>query len=154
MAKHPNQRPRPHAITFENEHLTQQHQKDEVDINNIMARYVKTGVVDHINQNEGHYGDISPLSYHESMNIIENANTMFADLPAQARKNFDNDPQKFLEYVQNPANSENLTEMALNSTSFKERNNKPVDNPPVKTAKTKEPPEKPAPAASDPSSSD
>ena len=47
------------------------------------------------------------------MEIITSADSMFEELPSMARKKFNNDPEQFLEYVQNPDNITSLHEMGL-----------------------------------------
>lgn len=108
--------------------MTQQHQKDETDVNKIMARYVKTGIIDHVNRFQPHYGDTSPISYHESLSICARAQSMFQELPAIVRKKFHNDPEQFLEFVQDPENKDKLFEMGLSET------------PPPEKEEIKEPP--------------
>ena len=79
--------------------LTVQEQKDQTDINKILAKYAKTGVIEHVGKYEGQYGDVSGLDYQTMQNQIAGVNSMFAELPAKERAKFDNDPAKFLDYV-------------------------------------------------------
>ena len=79
--------------------MTEQHHQESSDINNIMKKYTETGIVDHVSKYEPVYGDHSGADFHEAMSIVANAQSMFLDLPAQAREKFDNDPAKFLDYV-------------------------------------------------------
>ena len=55
MKKSPKKRP--YSITFTQPTLAQQHSKDEVDINLIMARYIKTGVLDHVAKYQPQYSE-------------------------------------------------------------------------------------------------
>ena len=116
MSKTNTQIKREHSILFTQKSKTQQHSKDEVDVNKIMERYTRTGVIDHVNKHQPFYGDIPSDSYHESMNIVADANSMFQELPATVRKYFQNDPSNFLSYVQDPDNAEKLQEMGLTTT--------------------------------------
>ncbi len=92
---------------------TKQAFKRDVDINNIMRKYVKTGLIDHFSKHSGEYGFASGVVFHEAMNIVTKAESMFADLPAAVRLRFENDPADFLEFVQNPANAEEMIELGL-----------------------------------------
>lgn len=83
------------------ETVTHQSFKAECDINNIMAKYVRTGVVEHINTHSAQYADVSAVDFLEAMTKVSEAQDMFDDLPAKVRKAFDNDPAAFLDYVQN-----------------------------------------------------
>lgn len=95
------------------ENQAKQSFKDECDINKIMARFQKTGILDHYTKHAPQYMDIPAIDYHEALNIIATAESMFEELPSEARKKFDNDPEKFLEFVQNPANAEQLADLGL-----------------------------------------
>ena len=139
---------RKYAIKFTQPTLAQQHQKDEVDINNIMERYVKTGVLDHVAKHSPQYTENTSTDYHESMNIVLRANEMFSELPSSVRKTFDNDPAKFLDYVQNPENQEKLNEMGLTENQKSPTGDKTAPPPPVaKPAEVNTPATEPATAA-------
>ncbi len=92
---------RPHAITFTEPTLTKQSFKEECDINNIMLRYQRTGLVDHISKYQPQYHELDGSTYKDLMDKLANANSMFEELPSKARKHFDNDPAQFLDYVNN-----------------------------------------------------
>lgn len=101
------------AITFTQPTLAQQHTKDAVDINQIMARYIKTGVLDHVTKYQPQYTDNTMQDYQQSQNIIIKADLMFSELPSQVRKNFGNDPAAFLDFVSDESNHDKLAEMGL-----------------------------------------
>lgn len=88
--------------------------RDETDINNIMRRFEKTGVIDHYSRVQGHYGDYSVVpDYQQALNAVINAREMFMSLPAAIRKRFDNDPGEFLAFAEDPANEDAMIEMGL-----------------------------------------
>ncbi len=98
--------------------LVKQAFADACNINKIMERYQKTGVVDHFNNHGASYGEVSSQSFTEAMQLVANSQTMFNDLPSRARDHFDNDPVKFLEYFddidpENPPNFETLQDLGL-----------------------------------------
>jgi len=96
-------------LICEDPSLAKQSFKEECDINTIMAKYQKTGLIDHINTYKGSYGDATGVqTYHEALNQIIAANDAFLSLPSKLRACFDNDPGTFLEYAENPENYENL----------------------------------------------
>jgi len=94
-------------------HAAHQEFKDECDINNIMKSYAVTGLFTHVNTGEPRYLDASGYDYQEAMQLVAEANSMFAQLPSGVRSEFDNNPQKFLEFCENPANAPRLAEMGL-----------------------------------------
>jgi len=79
--------------------LTRQAFREECQINSILDRYQKTGIVEHVNTHSPQYGDISALDFKEAQDTLAKARTMFEELPSAAREHFHHDPQEFLEYV-------------------------------------------------------
>lgn len=92
---------------------TKQSFKAECDINNIMARYQRTGVIDFAQKHEAQYADCTGLEFESGMQTIARARAMFEDLPSKLRQRFENEPAKFLEFVQNPKNREEAKELGL-----------------------------------------
>lgn len=93
--------------------LTKQSMKQECDINFIIQQFSKTGVIQHQKSYEGQYGDFMTIDFHEAMNVVAEANSMFESVPAAIRKEFGNDPKRFLDFVTNPENDDKLREMRL-----------------------------------------
>ena len=93
--------------------LTEQNHKDETDINKIVRKYNKTGLIDHLNQFEKQYADMTGYDYQDAMNTIAAANTMFEGLPSAIRNRFDNDPAKFINFVDDENNANELVKMGL-----------------------------------------
>ena len=88
--------------------------KEECDINTIMAKYEKTGLIDHNARYRGEYADVTgAIELQEALQIVEDANDAFDSLTAKIRKRFDNSPEKFLTFVTNPENREAIREMGL-----------------------------------------
>lgn len=93
--------------------LTEQSHKAECDINNILKDYVKTGLIRHANRNKGMYDDITCQDFQSAMDILNNAQNMFNELPSKVRKRFGNDPSAFLQFVQDPKNGEEMQRMGI-----------------------------------------
>lgn len=94
---------------------TRQEFQDECDINAIMKRYEKTGVLTHYSKREPQYidfGDGVP-DFHTAMNMMVAAETAFLTLPAVVRKRFENDPQEFVAFASNAENIGQLREWGL-----------------------------------------
>lgn len=81
----------------------------ECDINNIMARYLNTGLITHENTRQALYGDATGVDYQSAQNFIAAANSEFQALPSAIRSRFDNDPALFLDFIHD---EKNLPEMA------------------------------------------
>ncbi len=105
--------PRKSVISPAGHTPAQQQFKDDCNINTIMARFQKTGLVDHISNHQLEYGFATPMQYHESMNIITHADSMFNELPSNIRNKFNNNPQAFLEFVQDPKNAEEAQKLGI-----------------------------------------
>lgn len=95
------------------EPLTEQSHQDECDINNILSRYQKTGVLEHTSEHQQNYGFASSQDFRESMEIIAKANSMFADLPSSLRTKFKNNPEIYLDFIQNPNNLDEMYKLGL-----------------------------------------
>lgn len=105
---------RKHQISFEGPGRTRQDQKDSCDINLIMRKYVKQGIVPRLNPKTPVYDDFSTaLSYHESLERIQRANKLFYELPADLRSACDNDPALLIPYVENEENIDELVELGV-----------------------------------------
>ena len=86
--------------------------KDDCDINVIMRRMAKTGSVP-VHVRQGQYIEQGPTDLHQAMNIVANAKSMFQEVPSEIRREFDHDPVKFLEFVNNPDNAERAAELGI-----------------------------------------
>lgn len=94
---------------------THQAHKEECDINRIMRRYAKTGVIEHVNRYQGRYGDFTqvPEDYESALAHVQEAEDMFMSLPSSIRKRFDNSPGEFLAFASDPDNADAMRELGL-----------------------------------------
>lgn len=94
--------------------LTKQSDAKDADINNIMKKYVKTGILPQMISADPKYGDFSEAGdYLESIQLVMHAEEQFLALPAHVRKKFDNNPASFLEFVHNPENEAEMIDLGL-----------------------------------------
>lgn len=94
--------------------LTKQSFAKESDINFIMAKYQKTGLIDHVCKYEGTYGDfLAVVDYQSSLNAVINAQEEFNSLPSSLRARFSNDPAQFLQFVNDDSNREEAIKIGL-----------------------------------------
>jgi phage internal scaffolding protein len=102
------------------EGLTDQSQADDCDVNRIVDRFMKTGVLPGVDV-ERVYGDFSsPTDFHEAMNVVARGMEQFESLDAKIRKRFNNDPGKFLEFVHDPDNLDEMVRLGLASKPVEE----------------------------------
>ncbi len=105
--------PRVSVLSPTGEEPAQQQFKEDCDINTIMQRFQKSGAIDHVSNHQPQYGFATPSDYHTSMNIIAIADSMFNDLPSGIRNRFSNNPEEFLEFVQNPDNADEAKKLGI-----------------------------------------
>lgn len=103
------------AISFEDDPgLTEQSHRDSCDINRIMANYEKTGLVPVNSSAVPRHGDFTYAGdYHEAMNMLIAAQDSFMDLPAHVRKEYDNDPARFLDALEDPTEKAKLVALGV-----------------------------------------
>lgn len=95
---------------------TRQEFRDESDINFLMKRYENTGIPP---WKDGapppQYLDVSVVpDFQSAMNAVIDAENAFMSLPATVRKEFDNDPVRFVEFaseVNEDGSSKNIAEL-------------------------------------------
>lgn len=96
---------------------TQQHFAEECDINNIVNKYMQTGVFgDPFSDasNPPQFGDFYNVSdFHSAQNLIAEATQSFDALPAHLRKRFDNDPSVLLAFLEDESNREEAEKLGL-----------------------------------------
>lgn len=131
-------------LVFPDDGLTQQNFQEETDINNIMAKFAKTGLVDHVNRVAGSYGDFTTVQdYQLHLDQVMAAQTAFMELPATIRRRFDNDPAHLLAFIQDPKNRDEAVSLGLINAppppepkkdapaSVKEASEKPTNSSPA-----------------------
>lgn len=86
--------------------LTQQHMEGVTDINKIMERHNRTGVFGsgRPNGKQPMYVNLTGDSFHEMLIKVQNAQGVFAGMPAKIRKRFGNNPENFLRFFEDPKN--------------------------------------------------
>lgn len=92
---------------------TRQEFADECDINRIMAKYQKTGVMPMAARPPIYVDNWDAPDFMGAMNILLEANEAFMRLPATVRREFDNDPSKFVAYCEDKENLPKLREWGL-----------------------------------------
>ncbi len=101
------------------ESLTQQHFAHEADVRNIIKQYDKTGLIANVQKGVAQYGDYSEVNeYREALDLVNDANGMFADLPAELREMFQNNAGTFLEFATNPENNQKMIELGLKEAPY------------------------------------
>lgn len=106
--------PRKYATKQEGESLTQQQFKAECDVNNILAKYRRTGMLTHIQKHQGNFGDFSSIEdYQTSLGKLMQAQQSFESLPSELRAKFENDPAKLISYLSDEKNNAEAVKLGL-----------------------------------------
>lgn len=101
------------GLKCEDRTLAHQSFQEECDINTIVKRFGLTGEVPQ-NLRMPEYGDYTGISdFHSAIIAIQKAEENFMQVPAEIRKRFDNDPQKFLVFCSDPANLDEARKLGL-----------------------------------------
>lgn len=105
------------ALSFPAEGRAKQSFKDECDINRIMSRYQKTGLLEHLAQRPPQYLDCTSFDFQNAMDIVAGSKALFAALPSDIRDRFANDPARFLAFMDDPANDSEAVKMGLRAST-------------------------------------
>lgn len=101
------------ALVCEEPSLAKQSFAEECDINTIVRRFNLTGQLPS-DVRVPEYGDFDAVyDYHSAMNLVVAANQSFMQMPADIRAKFQNDPAKFLEFVNDAENSDEVKKMGV-----------------------------------------
>lgn len=104
----------PTSITFPEKTMAKQAFKDECDINTIMAKYKSTGLIDHVKNVQGSYGDFTSVQdYQLSLNQVIEAQDAFEQLPAKIRARFNNDPSHLMSFISDEDNYDEALKLGL-----------------------------------------
>lgn len=96
------------------ESMTNQSDANETNINLIVAKYLKTGMIPQVSKLQPLYGDFTQIgSYTDALETIRAAQDAFMEVPAKIREQFGNDPARFIEYVHDPKNIDQLRAWGL-----------------------------------------
>lgn len=123
----------------EEESLTQQQFKDDVDITVMTKRFgVDPAAVPPQALDPRYFGDFSnPGDFRDAMERVRAAENAFASLPAKLRDRFNNNPQKLLAFVNDPDNDEEAVKLGLLKKMPEKKEPEPVrvrviaDTPPA-----------------------
>ncbi|MTH46052.1 hypothetical protein [Intestinirhabdus alba] len=136
--------PQREGITFTEPTRTQQQFARESDINEIVRRAITTGdtAVFTPDQRAEFYDCTSFDDYQSSVNLLNGINDDFFTLPADVRREFADDPGKYIQFVVNPENFDRCVELGIFTRSGKEQTSSSAnvpEPPPAGPSETKTP---------------
>lgn len=86
------------------QYFTEQAHKDTCDVNKIIQKYDKTGLISHVSKIEAQFGDMTGADFKAMQDKVANATSMFNELPSEIRNRFKNNPYGLLKFMENPDN--------------------------------------------------
>lgn len=111
MSMHGSPNPRP--VVHTGPGRTKQSMREEADINFIVAKYQRTGMLEHLARGVPQYADVSQVGdYRTALENARAAEAFFLGLPAKLRAAFGNDVAEYLAALQDPAAAEKLEALA------------------------------------------
>ncbi len=93
---------------------TKQASKDECDVNLIMSKYTRTGLISHLALGMPKFADVSELTdYRSAVDNIRSVEAFFAGLPSAVRRHFENDPALLMERMEAGLSADDLKAIGL-----------------------------------------
>lgn len=91
---------------------TKQSFKDETDINKLLVKAAKGGSISHLAKHGAVYGDFSDINdLMTAFSRLEKGKEIFEQLPGELKREFNQSPQEFFNFVNNPENVDRLPEL-------------------------------------------
>ena len=110
---------------------------EDADINNIIYKYTKTGIIDNVAKVRGVFADVSDIpGLLEGAERIQEARDMFMLLPAQVRSEFKNDVVQFYNTLVDPNKVDYLVELGLLKKKKGAAQPEPAPTPPAEPTPT------------------
>lgn len=110
--------------------MTQQHQADEADINKIVQRYTQTGLMPQVPMPPTMQDFDDVWDFQTAMNTIAAAKHSFQQIAPEVRSRFDNDPARFVAYVDEALQSGKLDELRAWGMAVTQHEAPPPETPP------------------------
>lgn len=86
----------------------------ECDVNNIVAKYKRDGVIHHVTKARERFGDFSQYAgLADTYAPVLQANSAFELLPAELRSKFDNSVEGFLRFIDDPDNFQECVSLGI-----------------------------------------
>lgn len=104
---------------------TLQSAANEADINVIVGRFMKSGVIPQVTAPPVSQDFADSFDFQSSMNLLVAAKNAFMQLPADIRTRFNNDPARYVEFVSDERNLDEMRKLGI-ANPVKEPPKEPV----------------------------
>lgn len=89
-----------------------------VNINSIMTRFSKTGLLPMVDATKAKYGDFTQaMSFKDALILKRESDEAFMKLPAKIRERFDNNTDKFMAFMSDPDNKDEIVKLGLTKSA-------------------------------------
>ena len=125
--------------TIEGPSMTRQSETKACDVNEIVKRFDRTGVITHLQSAQGVYADVSDIgSYSEAIQTVQDAQKAFYALPSGLRAHFDNDPAAYVDWATSATEDERnqLYDDITGTDRTRDPAPSPTDSPPADPPET------------------
>jgi len=127
---------------------TKQSFKDSTNINKILAKAAKGNTISHLAKHGAVYGDFSDVDdLLTAQRRLKKAEQIFSELPAEIRREFQQSPSKFFNFVNDPANADDLARVLPGLAKPGNQMPEPIRRAPTEPSEPETPPSTPPPAA-------
>lgn len=92
--------------------MAKQESEPEANINNIVARYQKTGYLPQSNK-QPKFGDFTNNDFQQMRNAIADIDMQFLALPPKIRRRFNNEAENVIRFLEDPRNHEEAVKLGL-----------------------------------------
>ena len=90
---------------------TKQSYKDSCDINKLLEKHQSVEALSHLEKHGAMYGDFAALDWDNLPLQLAEGRQVFSELPAEIKREFNQDAGAFFAYVTDPENKERLPEL-------------------------------------------
>lgn len=114
--------------------MTDQSFEKDCDVNEIVRKFSKTGQISHLRKSPGVFADLTAVSdLLNAFEVVATAKTMFAEMPAEVRRKFHNDPLILESWLSDPKNTEEAIDLGLLTPTRPPSPTNSAGNPPDET---------------------
>jgi len=93
--------------------------------------------MDHVQQNEPAFADVTGYDFQTNQNTLATIQSMFNELPASVRQQFDHDPQQYIEHIAVQDNVEDMKDGVIDNPIAETTQ----DSSPVEDSSAENPPQ-------------
>lgn len=94
-------------------YFTEQAHKDTCNINKILQKYDRNGLISHVSRFEAQFGDVTGIEFKTAQDKVIAARNEFDALPSNIRNRFKNDPSQLLSFMDNPSNRDEAIKLGI-----------------------------------------